>query len=426
MKELIPSKIKNILKFLIYKYNSSKSFKKHQKKILEIKSKLKNQDKVNIIFLVIHESIWKYQEIYKLFHSDGRFLVKIAIIPHVDAGKVNFDTYNSCKSYFSLNGYDILDTYDEENNTWIDIKFNFNPDIVFFTNPHNLTFEKYYIKAFRSELTCYVPYAFVVIDNIEMHYNQPIFSMLWRYYLETDKHLIFAKKYLTNKHGLLKVTGYPSLDRIYSKNYKPKSVWKTSNDEQIRIIWAPHHTIEGQGENLNYSSFLNYSDYFHHLIETRKDIYFVFKPHPLLKGKLYNHNAWGKLRTDEYYNKWDSSDNAQIEEGEYIDLFYSSDAMIMDSASFLAEYLYFRKPLLFTKNDRDVQNRFNSFGRKIFSVIYEAYDQFDIENFIEEILIKKNDKMSTKRDIFLKNFMLVDSDETASDRIYTEIINELT
>ena len=73
----------------------------------------------------------------------------------------------------------------------------------------------------------------------------------------------------------------------------------------------------------------------------------AFKPHPILKPKLYKHALWGKERTDAYYHCWETMENTQLEMSDYIDLFMTSDAMIFDSVSFMTEYLYTKKPALF-------------------------------------------------------------------------------
>ena len=88
------------------------------------------------------------------------------------------ETYNQTLNYFVNSGYSTLSSYDEEKDSWIDIKKTTNPDIVFFKNPNRITFDKYYINEFKDRLTCYVPYAFVVIHSIEGHYNQNIHH-LW-------------------------------------------------------------------------------------------------------------------------------------------------------------------------------------------------------------------------------------------------------
>ena len=43
---------------------------------------------------------------------------------------------------------------------------------------------------------------------------------------------------------------------------------------------------------------------------------------------------------------WNALPNAKVvEEESYLDIFATSDGMIMDSASFIGEYLYVNKPL---------------------------------------------------------------------------------
>ena len=49
----------------------------------------------------------------------------------------------------------------------------------------------------------------------------------------------------------------------------------------------------------------------------------AFKPHPLLKEKLIK--LWGAQATDDYYRKWDNLPNGQLETGDYVDLFKTSD-----------------------------------------------------------------------------------------------------
>lgn len=386
---------------------------------------LRNKEIINVIFLVIHDSVWKYEEVYKLLDKDPRFDVKVVIIPLVRDGKGDMETYNQTLGYFTNLNYLTLSSYDKDKDSWLDIKKITQPDIVFFTNPHGLTFDKYYIDEFKDRLTCYVPYAFVVIHNIKGHYDQNIHHLLWKHFLETKYHEVFALSYAKNTVKNIVVTGYPSLDKIFRKDFKPRSPWKMIKKETIKIIWAPHHTIPGQGNDLDYSSFMEYSSYFIKILKERKDIQIAFKPHPLLKEKLYADKLWGKEKTDIYYSIWDTLPNGQLEVGPYIDLFFFSDAMIMDSASFIAEYLYFNKPLCFTMKDDDVKNRFNSFGKMIFEFLYIAKDNSDVDSFINKIIIEKNDYLKDPRNRFLNETILPESGKTASENIYNEIIREL-
>src|SRR5690606_6795936 len=148
---------------------------------------------------------------------------------------------------------------------------------------------------------------------------------------------------MPNKGKNVVITGFPSLDTLLDKTYKPKNYWK--HNQKIKIIWAPHHTIEGT-ETINFSNFLQYSEVIVELTEKYKDhIQIAFKPHPILYPKLSK--IWSKEKTDIYFTKWKEGTNTQIEEGDYIDLFLTSDGMIFDSCSFLNEYLYTQKPSIF-------------------------------------------------------------------------------
>ena len=385
---------------------------------------LKKKEIINVIFLVIHESIWKYDQIYRLLDNDPKFNVKIVIIPLVRRDQLGqMDTYYQTVNYFTDNGYNIVESYDKINNFWKDIKFLTKPDIVFFTNPHRLTFDKYYIYNFKNVLTCYVPYAFVVIHSIEMHYDQFIFKALWKYFLETNQHKVFARNYIKDFGSNLIVSGYPGLDNKFELGFKPKNVWKEYKiDKTYKIIWAPHHTISGQGSGLDYSSFMDYAHYFVELLSIKSNIQIAFKPHPLLKEKLYKDSKWGVEKTDKYYKYWNELPNGQLEEGPYVDLFHFSDAMIMDSASFIVEYLYFDKPIAFTKKDDEVLERFNTFGKKVFNYLYLIKSTEELDEFIDEIIINKNDYLKMTRNQFLNEKILPKNGKTASENIYNELL----
>lgn len=385
-------------------------------------NKCKKKKVIKVIFFVIHHSVWKYEVLYKLLSSNIRFDVKIAVVPLINNGIYDLENYNKSYRYFKDQNYNLLETYDSNSREWIDVKKTYNPDIIFFTNPHNLTLRKYYITNFINRISCYVPYAFVVIHTTHIHYSGIFFSLLWRYYLETDIHRDYAKSFGLREANLV-VTGYPGLDKIFHK-YKPRVVWKNRNHSLKRVIWAPHHTIESQGSNLDYSSFKTFAAFFLALANESNKVQLAFKPHPLLKEKLYKDPDWGKQKTDNYFESWKKSSFGQLEDGQYIDLFYTSDAMIMDSASFLAEYQYFGKPLLFTRRDINIEKRFNSVGKILYNFTYKADSVKDILEFINDVVINENDYLKTKRNDNLIS-LLKNNLKISSLNIYNNLLYEL-
>ena len=78
--------------------------------------------------------------------------------------------------------------------------------------------------------------------------------------------------------------------------------------------------------------------------------------------------------------------------------------MILDSASFIGEYQYTHKPMLFLT--RDTQ-KFNALGDQLMEMLYrvDGRDFGGIANFIENVLVKGNDNMLTNLiDLVQSNF----------------------
>lgn len=419
-KNLIPNALKHKIKVILKRTERDIIIKSVQNNQIKEKEKLKNKSHIIVTFLVIHDSIWKYGELYNLFENHDRYEPIISIIPLVRQNKANMEQYEQTKNHFLNKTYNVFETFDAKTNTWLDID-KIGPDIIFFTNPHKLTFPKYHLDLCKTKLSCYCPYAFVVIGELWMHYGQDFHQYLWKHFVETKSHYKFSKKYNLSKNSNVFISGYPGLDVLYKYNFQASFPWKKIKTETKKIIWAPHHTIEGFDANLGYSNFIEQSEFIFQLLDNYRDLQIVFKPHPILKENLYKLKDWGKEKTDEYYWRWKEHERGQIHESEYVDLFFHSDAMIMDSASFIAEYLYFNKPCYFSVKEPVVLGRFNSFGKQIFNYLYKGDSEKEIISFIENVVLGENDYLKKERNSFFKNSILPNSKKTASTNIFDEI-----
>jgi CDP-glycerol glycerophosphotransferase (TagB/SpsB family) len=402
------------------------------------------RERVTVVFLLIHESVWKYDGVYRLLEQDPRYNPLIVVCPYTVYGEaILHDEMQRAYERFSQRYTQVYTAWDADTHSWIDIKERFNPDLVFFTNPHELTYPQYYIHHFEDTLTAYVQYSFHITHLNNMQYNQPFHNLNWRLYYETPFHNQLARTYALNKGRNVVVTGYPGTDTFLDPHYQAKNSWKPtkSTHEDVkstledvksthknvkRIIWAPHHTIFENDADLSYSTFLRYADYFLSLATNpASPVQLAFKPHPVLKAKLYEHNEWGKQRTDAYYESWRNAPNGQLEEGDYVDLFLTSDAMVFDSASFMTEYLYTGKPAQFLINDDRLTERFNTFGCTVFEHHYHAENQAAIEHFIQDVVITGNDPLKSKRQTFLQTTLLPPHQRTASANIVADLNQQL-
>jgi hypothetical protein len=117
-------------------------------------------------------------------------------------------------------------------------------------------------------------------------YDEGLLNYAWRLFYPNEMYKKIASQLARNKGVNISVTGYPLADDFAEKENNFNDVWKIKDRKIKRIIWAPHHTIE-----VNNSSFLaNYQFMFDIAQKYIDKIQIAFKPHPLLKAKLYDLN----------------------------------------------------------------------------------------------------------------------------------------
>jgi hypothetical protein len=353
-----------------------------------LEKKIKRKTKIRVVFLVIHKSIWKVDTVYKKMESDCIFDPVILICPDNTLDKnQRIKMLYECFYYFSERGYKTEISYQKEKKTWIKL-VDLNPDIIFFTNPYNLTSKEYYKSAYLNYLSIYVPYYFMATRHAggdHDQYSDIFFSLMWKLYWPHLSAFEANKKFSFNRGKNSYVIGYPASESILTKGVIKNNIWKGQAHNKKKIIYAPHHTIEDN--NLSLSTFLSYGLLMKSLAtKYSESVQWAFKPHPMLKQKLYKHPDWGTEKTNEYYAFWKNNSYTQIHEGGYDDLFLSSDSIIHDCSSFIVEYAFIRRPCLFLVKSNKFQNLLNSFGKEFIKIYDKAYNSNDIENFINSII----------------------------------------
>ncbi|MGL5904624.1 MAG: CDP-glycerol glycerophosphotransferase family protein, partial [Cetobacterium sp.] len=385
--------------------------RKREKKLIEnqiqinkeLEQKLKLKSKIKVAFFVVSSSIWKLDKVFEYMMENDKFEPIIIICPWINLGEQKmFEEFSLTENFFKSKKYEYKITYDSKSDRWLDIKQEIKPDMIFYTNPHEgTTKNEYFIKNYSEILSCYVPYFLDVAKLYDIQYNSIFHNLVWKIFTETSMHKEIANKYARVKDVNRVVIGAPGLDIYHDKKYNPKNIWK--KDCRKKIIWAPHQMLS-DNPLLKLSTFETYCE---KILEISKkyqsEIQLAFKPHPMLKVNL--EKKWGKEKVDNYYNSWINGENTFLVNGAYEDLFLTSDALIHDCASFTLEYLYLNKPVLYLNDDLNREEVFNEIGYKAYNVHYQAINEFEIENFIKENVLKENDYMHTKRQDFVFNYL---------------------
>lgn len=379
---------------------------------------------LNIIFLVLYPSVWKYDSVYQLMEKDPAFNPLILACPAVDRGEEHMlESLNGTYNYLKGKGYKVQKAYNEQTNEYIDINA-LSPDILFYASQWDGHYDvRYQAKTLKKYLKCYVNYSYKN-NPFEWSIASQFQGKMWMYFSECEDNRKLAVSFNQHEFKNIHVVGYPMYDEIMNTKEYGKD-WKVKDDKLKRIIYAPHHSIDGQDGLIKLSTFLIHGETILHLAEKyKKQIQLVFKPHPQLKTALYNHPNWGKERTNAFYKRWEDAKNTNFVNGAYVDLFKSSDAMIHDCHSFIVEYLYVNKPVMFLSNyDRIGQS--NEVGKKAFQCHYEGTTAEDIERFIVDVVINGKDTMAEKRQQFYNDILVPPNGLSVAENIINEIKKEL-
>ena len=419
-------KNQNILTPIYIKSYLSKPAKFYHRQ--HLKRKIRTGKKIRVVLFVSRISCWLFTDLYDLLLKSNIFDPYIVIKPFVSQGKDAMIRYQET-TYKALKecGYDPIRGYDIEKDSFFNVRKEINPDIIFYTKfwkPH--FHPNFYIDKFLDKLTFLTPYGFYIAED-RRAMNFELNNLVDGFFLETDFHKEMAQRDMDNKGKNVYITGAPKLDLFFNPTYVPKDVWKEQTTRKKRIIWAPHHEDKTPKWMYQFDAFYEIADAMLDIADYYQDcVQFAFKPHPMLKEKLYI--RWGKENTDSYYQKWKEKENCQLEEGEFEDLFILSDAMILDSISFIAEYTAVNKPALFTIG-RNARVFLNEYGQKNFEVLYKAKENLkeEIYHFIDDVVLNGNDSKSGERKAFINAYLKAPNNRTASQNIFDnmcKIINK--
>lgn len=395
---------KNSLNSFICKQNYKRLIKK-------VRNKYKKQ-KIRVLFYAAANQKWKYQVLYDLFDKDPDFepLVVISLICEVHSGKdrtrMNLEeNYN----FFKSRGMNVEYAY--KNQDYIDLK-KFKPDIVFYEQQWNLPHihKPKHVSGFA--LTMYSPYAFEMFE-LHRNYSDWFYKRLYKFFVEHPLNMERYESYNRGNSDNCIVTGYGKLDAYFED--ADDGFWREPSKK--RIIYAPHHSIGA--DSLKLATFPKSGKFILEMAKAHVDTTWIFKPHPRFKYELLLNEIMTEGEIEEYYNEWEKIGNVYTE-GDYIRLFKSSDMMITDCGSFLAEYLPSGNPLIRLTNNET--SKFNKLGEKLVSQYYFVYDNIELKKTFEDLLAG-NDFKKQEREKLIPE--IIDFKKRSSQKIYEYIIKDL-
>ena len=387
-----------------------------QRRYKKIITQLKLKERLRVIFLVTENSKWCYQSLYDYMNKSDKFeaIVLISVLTSVH-NKVD-KTRNSLEdnyNFFKLRKINV--DYAYSNGNYIDLK-EFDPDIVFYEQPWDLPKIHKPINVSKFALTCYCDYGLELVEDKD-NYKTNFHYLLYKFFVDNINNISRYKDYIKGASNNCFALGYPKLDVYHeNNNIKLENIWL--EPQKIKIIYAPHHSFENDG-----LQFATFKDNGHFMLEFAKlhpETTWVFKPHPRFKFALIKNNIMTEQEVDKYYDEWLKIGKI-CTQGDYFDIFKTSDLMITDCCSFLGEYLPTLKPIIRLTIQNSMQ--LNNFGETIVNACYQTFTKQDFINIYDKIIKDKKDYLLEKR-LEIASTML-DFNKKSSDKICKEILNEI-
>ena len=373
------------------------------KLLAKMREKYRKQ-KLKVVFLSSENSKWAYQALYEELDKNPKFDVQVLVTVQnkLLGKKYSFWDYRKLAernyNFFKSRGINVDYAFDFENKKYKDL-CEFNPDIIFYEQPWELAKIQSIKTTSKYALPMHCSYG-SSITNSRNEYVLAFYRELFTYFLDNK----YIKKILLNfgmQEKSLKVCGHIKLDAYLKPVDNSKIQWKTTGKK--RVIWAPHHSFY-KSSILKLGTFdWNYK-FFYNFAKNHPEIEFIFKPHPELKEHIVK-NLMTIEEMNKYFKDWEELENAQVyEEGDYFDMFRTSDLMITDCNSFLYEYLPTGKPLIHLISKDSVGH--NAFGEKICIGYYSAENLEDLNLQMESVLLKDEDPLAEIRRKIIKEDLI--------------------
>lgn len=369
----------------------SDSYRNFMRKIYKVSvEKIRRKAKIKIAFVLYDSSMWCGDALYNLFAQNERYEVTIFLCLRIDQyknEKVRSDFIHGVNQLKS-HGLNVvaIDSFDTKIPT---------QDFIIFLTPYNRFLPRaFYFNSLTAEtLTAYIPYSYTISsDNV---FAEPIQRIIYKHFCDTKFSFNSSIKNPENSVSATYYSGYPKMDVFFDEKVNFKYDWKMAVPNAKKIIWAPHWSIDS---GVFFATFQHNYKFMYEYAKAHPEISWVVKPHPNL---LYSAVRSGVFKSaekfKEYLQAWENLPNAKVETGAYYHaIFATSDGMIQDCGSFIYEYQYTHKPMIFLTCDTQ---RFNSMGNELMKILYrvDGRDLQGIADSIYKIFVEGNDPLFDAR-----------------------------
>ena len=360
--------------------------------------RISRKNKIRVGFVLRTVAEWSGDDLYNLFATNERFEPTIFLclpVSQMEDELAKSELQRGVEQ-FKSHGLNVvpMDTWKAKLPA---------QDVLIFLTPYfaDLT-RAFRLKRINAKtLIAYIAYTFSMSMRGKKFYNRSIFNIAWKVFVSSIIELNLHRKMSDLETPRSSFSGCPRIDPFFKKESEFKFDWKLARPDAKKIIWAPHWSINA---GVKYATFQWNHKFMYEFAKAHPEISWVVKPHSALAGQAVAEKLFPSIEAfKEYMQKWDDLPNAQVFTGDYYqDIFATSDGMIQDCASFIAEYQYVDKPMIYLTREGEI---FNDLGNEILKASYTVNGKNldEIAATIQKVFIEGDDyKAQERKEVFDK------------------------
>lgn len=335
---------------------------------------------IKIVFLVQFPETWNSMKtVYESLSSYKDVQTTILCIPKPlqssSANEYRAATTNEAFEFFSNKHIECTNAY--TNSVWMDLEA-LKPHYVIYTRPYNKQYPDLYKSntVCRYAKTCYLPYAFNMMDELfYTTYHPEFISTMFLSFIPCESRYELCKKeyFFHNKFGTNKFLnmGYPRFDLLADNS-------QVEDRERFTVAWMPRWTIP-DGSSNKPSGFLKYCDSLLEFAEKHAEMDFIIRPHPLMFSTFIEKGVMTQEQLDRFHQQCNLCGNVFIDsQKDYLPLIKKADVLVADYTSLLIEFFVTKKPIIYCDNATGL----NREAQKMDSALYHADNTEEIESMI--------------------------------------------
>ncbi|KAA6206386.1 MAG: hypothetical protein DU429_03340 [Candidatus Tokpelaia sp.] len=314
--------------------------------------------KIKAVFLIHHIEAWdSLADIYEAMLVAEDFAPLAVSIRRRFPGEQNYGFENIIHRKLSELGIEHLRFSMEDSFDGLDILKALAPDIIFRQSQWDWDIPPgFHVEELRFARLCYVPYAVTAVADTRLLAKErdpatdsDFHRTAWKIFYATEDQKTRFKKHAVRYAQNMEIVGHPKVKRLIrlGREQEHWPIKQQISGRRFRLIWSPHHSV-GK-EWLRFGLFPAIYQDMLAWVKSDNSIEMVLSFHPAAISKITE--AGGPLSSEEmaaFLQEWDSLPNtARHSAGNYAGLMQASDCMLTDGISFLAEYQFFTKPVIF-------------------------------------------------------------------------------